>query len=62
LARDIKFSFGYYVPIFVDYKYAKNGPSEQEGSREMSIGAKWVKIRICRKKIRFLAVFYVTLL
>jgi hypothetical protein len=32
LARDIKVSFGYDVPIFVDYTYAKNEPSEHLGS------------------------------
>jgi hypothetical protein len=50
LARDIKVSFGYDVPIFVNYTYAKNEPSEHVGNGEMSIGAYCVKIRICRKK------------
>jgi hypothetical protein len=49
LARDIKVSFGYDVPMLVDYTYAKNEPSEHVGSGEISIGANCVKIRICRK-------------
>jgi hypothetical protein len=40
LARDIKVSFGYDVPIMVDYTYAKKESSEHVGSGEMSIGAK----------------------
>jgi hypothetical protein len=62
LARDIKVSFGYDVPIMVDYTYAKNEPSEHVGSGEMSIGANCVEIRICRKFCRLLAVFNMTLL
>jgi hypothetical protein len=46
LARDIKVSFGYDVPILVDYKYAKNELSEHMGSGAMGIGANCVKIRI----------------
>jgi hypothetical protein len=60
LARDIKVSFGYDVPILVDYTYAKNEPFEHLGSGEMSIGANCVKIRICRKNSRLLAVFNIT--
>jgi hypothetical protein len=62
LAEDIKVSFGYVVPILVDYTYAKDEPSKYVGSREMSIGANCVKIRICRKNCRLLAVFNVKLL
>jgi hypothetical protein len=40
----------------------KNEPSEHVGSGEMSIGANCVKIRICRKNCRLLAVFNITLL
>jgi hypothetical protein len=39
----IKVSFGYDVPILVDYTYAKNEPSEHVGSEEMGIGANSVK-------------------
>jgi hypothetical protein len=46
----------------VAYTYAKNEPSEHVGSGDMSIGANCVKIRICRKNCRFLAVFDITLL
>jgi hypothetical protein len=66
LDRDIKILFGYDVPILVDYTYAKNEPSvEHVGSGEMSeweICANCVKIRICRKNYRLLAVFNITLL
>jgi hypothetical protein len=44
LARDIKVSFGYDVPILVDYTYAKNEPSEHIEGGAMSIGANCVKI------------------
>jgi hypothetical protein len=43
-ARDIKVSFGFDVPILVDYTCAKNEPSEHLGSGEMGIGANCVKI------------------
>jgi hypothetical protein len=62
LARDIKVSFGYNVPILFDYTYAKNEPSEHMESGAMSIGVNCVKIRICRKNSRLLAVFKITLL
>jgi hypothetical protein len=62
LAKDIKVSFGYDVPILVDYTYAKNEPSEHMGRGAMSIGANCVKIRIYRKICRLLAVFNMTLL
>jgi hypothetical protein len=62
LARDIKVSFGYDVPISVDYTNAKNEPSEHLGSGEMGIGANCVKIRIGRKNCRLFAVFNMTLL
>jgi hypothetical protein len=58
----MKVSFGYDVPILMDYTDAKNEPSEHVGSGEMSIGANFVKIRICRKNCRLLAVFNMTLL
>jgi hypothetical protein len=61
LARDIKVSFGYDVPILVDYIYGKNELSEDMESGAMSIGANCVKIRICRKNCRLLAVFHITL-
>jgi hypothetical protein len=58
-----KKSFGLYdVAILVDYTHAKNEPSEHVGSREMSIGANCVKIRICRKNCKLLAVFNIKLL
>jgi hypothetical protein len=57
-----KFPFGYDIPILVDYTYAKNEPTEHMESGAMSIGANCVKIRICRKKYRLLAVFNITLL
>jgi hypothetical protein len=62
LARDIKVSFGYDVTILVDYTCAKNEPSEHLGSGEMGIGANCVKIGICKKNCRLLAVFNMTLL
>jgi hypothetical protein len=62
LDRDMKVSFKYDVPILVDYTYAKNEPSEHMESRAMSIGANCVKIRICRKNCRLLAVFNIALL
>jgi hypothetical protein len=49
LARDIKVSFGYDVPVLVDYTYATNEPSEHVGSGEMGIGANCVKISIAEK-------------
>jgi hypothetical protein len=49
LARDIKFPFGFHVPILVDYTYAKNEPSEHMGSREMSICANCVKIKMAEQ-------------
>jgi hypothetical protein len=61
-ARDIKVSFGYDVPILVDYTYAKNEPSELVGSGELGINANCVKISTYRKNCRLLAVFNVTLL
>jgi hypothetical protein len=56
LARDIKVSFEYDIPILVDYTCAKNEPSEHMGSGAMSIGANCVKISIGRKKCRLLVV------
>jgi hypothetical protein len=57
---EIKVSFGYDVPILVDYTYAKNEPSEHMESKPMSIGANCAKIRICRNNLRLLAVFNMT--
>jgi hypothetical protein len=62
LARYIKVSFRYDVPILEDYTYAKNEPFEHLGSGEMGIGANCVKIGISRKNCRLLAVFNMTLL
>jgi hypothetical protein len=61
LATDIKVSFGYDVTILVDYTNAKNEPSDHMESGAMSIGANCVKIRICRKNCRLLAVLLITL-
>jgi hypothetical protein len=58
----VKVPFGYDVPILVDYTYAKNDPTEHMESRAMSIGANCVKIRICTKNLRLLAVFNMTLI
>jgi hypothetical protein len=57
LARDIKVSFGYDVPILVDYTNAKNETSEHVGSGEMGIGANCVKIKNLKKFLLIISSF-----
>jgi hypothetical protein len=58
LVQDIKVSFGYDVPILVDFTYAKNEPSEHEGSGEMGIGQrKLCQNQDLQKKLQIISRF-----
>jgi hypothetical protein len=50
----------YFMAYSPQHLYAKNEPSEHLGSGEMGIGANCMKIGICRKNCRLLAVFNMT--